>query len=1029
MSKVEDIVEKVKSLKQSSFAITEHGNVFSAVKAHKLAKQHSLKHIYGIEFYVIEDRFVKDPKRKFYHLTVLAKNEKGRVNINELSSLGYIEGFYSKPRVDHQLLKDHKEGLVVLSGCMASEFQQSLAGGKIGDGDIEITSSNIEKAKGIARFYRSIFGEDYYLEVQSHSDYRQQKLNRAITDISRDLNIPIVVTADSHYADEEDFDLHGIFIQIGQNRESGETYKDGQLQSEKEARQLLKPALTDEEIDEAVRNTSVIADKCNVNLPLSAPIIPHIETPKEFESEADYLKHLCVKGWNRLKINKKPNRDEYQKRLLFEFDAITKMGFEGYYLLVESYANSVKRRGIARGSGGGSLVAYLTNIVNIDPVKYGLYFERFIDVGALDLLERGEMTRNDLKIPDFDLDFGREDRDVIIDFIINRYGEDKFVSLGQFGYIWDKTAIKDVGKVMKIPFGTTNKITKLLEEDTIEEAIEDGRLKEYEKEYPKLFDYAKKIAGTPKSFGIHPSGKAVTINTMTDYTAVGKKDETLLFQGDMHDTDDLGIVKIDILGLRTIDVMHDTLELIGKDEDYIAPQNLNFEDEKVLQVFRDGNTAGAFQFESKGMQNTLRKMQPNGLDDLGVANALFRPGSMKFIDDYVRRKNGEESVTYLNDDVKPILEVTYGIIVFQEQLIEIGRLANMKNPDLLRQATGKKDAKLMAKVKPELVKGLENRGWDDDKINELWDIMVEFSKYSFNKSHSFAYAMIAYMTAFLKTYHPKEFLCSLLNSYIDGGGQDKYDDIEKIFNEAKRLNVNIRLPIGLSESNDRCYIKENDVVYGIHLIKDLNAESARDLHSLSDNHYDTFTELLIDLVEHTAVKKNHISHLIKLDFFKEYGESERLLAIYNMFQNGKMKYLKTYVDKTKVKRRELLLEYEKENGDIIKFPTNEKIMFQKDKLGFAYTTLDVPPSHCVIVGINDKYTPICKFYQIKTGKEISAKIKKKTFFTNQGELCSVGDYIEIRNTFKDFKWRKGESGFYQDESEQELFVSSLQHIK
>lgn len=508
------------------------------------------------------------------------------------------------------------------------------------------------------------------------------------------------------------------------------------------------------------------------------------------------------------------------------------------------------------------------------------------------------------------------------------------MALGQFGLIWDRTAIKDVGKVLGISFEETNRITKLIDADTIKEAKEDGRIEEYIKKYPKLFEYAEKIAGVPKSYGIHPCAKAVTVSQLSDYTAIASKEETVLFQGDMHDVEDLGVVKLDALGLRTIDVLYDTLEMIGKDENYISPLNLNFNDEKVLQVFKDGNTEGMFQFESRGMQNTLKKMQPTGLDDLGVANALFRPGSMKFIDDYVSRKHGMEKASYLHEDVKPILEVTYGIIVFQEQLIEIGRLAKLKNPDLLRKATGKKDAKLMAKVKPELVQGLKKRGWQDETISELWNIMVEFSKYSFNKSHSYAYAMIAFMTAFLKVYHPKEFICSLLNSYIESNQQDKYEHLQRIYGEAKRLGVKIRLPQDLSESNDVCFIKNGEVIYGLQLVKSINAKVPKELKQLYDEElhkYNTFTEVLASIIENSSAQSNHIKTLIKLGIFNTYGDINRILWNYENVTTGKNKYDKKHVDKTK---KTSAIQEELESNEVIEFNLSDQILFEKEMLGF-----------------------------------------------------------------------------------------------
>lgn len=1023
LGKVEDIFAKVKKMGQTCVALTEHGNVFSAIKASKLAKEYSIKYIYGIEFYVTKDRFVKDRTSKYNHLTVLAKNEQGRININKLSSLGYLEGFYHKPRVDHALLKQHKDGLIVLSGCMASEIQQALAGGKIGDSAVEITDSNYEKAKEIVIFYRNIFGKDYYLEVQSHSDIRQQKLNRAIVDIAKELNIPFVVTADSHFVDEEDYELHGIFIQIGTNREAGETYLDTQLQSELETRKLLGLCLTDEEVDEAIRNTSIIADMCNVHIPLSEPIIPKINLPQGYASQAEYLKKLCNEGWIRREINRKPNKEEYHKRLMFEYDAVTKMGFEGYYLLVEGYANSVERRGIARGSGGGSLIAYLLNIVDIDPIEYGLYFERFIDVGALDLLESGEITRKELKIPDVDLDFGREDREKVIQTIIDEYGEKHFVALGQFGIIWDKTAIKDVGKVLGISFDETNSITKLMDSDTIKESIENGSVSQYVEKYPKLFDYASKLAGIPKSFGIHPCGRAVTIEEATNYSAIAVNDGTIVLQGDMNDAEDLGIVKIDTLGLRTVDVIYDTLEMIGKEYDYIAPHKIDFKDEEVLKLFCNGETNGIFQFESVGMQSTLKKMQPNGLDDLGAANALFRPGSMKFIDNYINRKNGLEDVTYLHSDLEDILKVTYGIIVFQEQLIEIGKLAGMRNPDLLRQATGKKDIKKMNKAKPELVSGLLSRGWTNQQIEELWEIMLEFAKYSFNKSHSYAYAIIAYITAFLKVHHPLEFTASLLNSYISTNSQDKYERISKIYREAVKRGIEVELPT-LQNISDKCQVVGNKVVYGIKLVKTTNDEVSKGVKSIPSN-IDNAIDLFRFILEETSINKSQTIALIRLNVFNNYGNDKYLVELYDQFMT---RYKKTHKDNTKEKRLLELKEFEEELDSQKAFNINERISFEVDKLGFPISTdKSYDKSFGVVLDVNTKYSPVVNLYNVSNGEEHLLKVSKQKFFLNKEPLLINGDLINVKALEQKYKQRL-EEGKWVRTNELQLWMNNWELI-
>ncbi|TVX85965.1 DNA polymerase III subunit alpha [Paenibacillus agilis] len=813
MSKPEDVIQKVASLKQTAVAITEHGNVFSAVKVHKLAKKENIKHIYGAEFYITDDRFVQDKTKKYYHLTVLAKNEQGRRNINKLASLGYLEGFYFKPRIDHELLERYKEGLIVMSGCMASEVQQALAGGKIGDGEIEITEANKELARGVVRKYRRIFGRDYYLEVQAHRDFRQQQLNRAIVDLAGKESIEYVATTDSHFVEEDDLELHGIFIQIGTNREAGETYQDTHIMDAGEVTKKLLGSMTYDEAEIAVRTSLVIADKCNVDLPLSEPIIPHVDIPEGFNDEIAYLKELINKGWARREIRKKKDVQKYKERLNYEFNSITKMGFEGYFLLVESYVNSVKRRGIARGSSGGSLIAYLLGITEIDPIPYGLYFERFIDVGALDLLESGQITRKELKIPDVDSDFGTSDRDKVVSDIIKKHGEDKFAAIGQFGYIWDKSAVKDVGRVLNIPFAVTNQMTQQMGDLTITYMREAGLFTHWFEEYPKLFEYAEKIAGLPKSFGVHPCGKIISIKEIDYYTAIASNDGTIVFQGDMDDTDDLGLVKVDILGLKSIDVIYDTLEMIGKDYDYINPDKLNFSDESILKLFREGRTDGVFQFESIGMKETLRQVYPDGIEDLGVCNALFRPASMKHIEHYAKRKKGLEKYSYLHPDLELVLKATKGIMTFQEQLIEIGWIAKMKNPDKIRKATGKKSMALMTECKAELYEGLGRRGWSEEQLETLWEVMIDFASYSFNKSHAMAYAIIAWQMAKLKHYHPVEFMTSLLNSKIGD-----IADISHYVSECKRMGIKVNVP-DINGSQGKFTVKNNDIVFGLLAIR------------------------------------------------------------------------------------------------------------------------------------------------------------------------------------------------------------------
>lgn len=382
-----ELVEKCVAQGDTALCVTEHGNVYSNVELYKLCKEYGIKYMYGCEMYTCDDVTIKNKDNKYYHLVVIAKNETGRLNLNKLVSKSCNYKYYGKPRIDFNMLVEHKEGLIVLSACMAGELQRNLMQG------------NFKKAKEIVLKYKEVFGDDYYLEYQSHSEKTQQILNRYTVSLAQKLGVKYVVTTDAHYLNKQDQKYHSIFVQIGQARETGETYNDCYVQSDDEILSICKSTTREENL-QALKTSEEIAAKCNVDLPLSTPIMPHVDIPKEYKSEIDYLKHLCIEGWYSKKISDKPNKDEYKNRLAYEIDSIERMGFEGYFLLVYSYCNSVKRRGIARGSAGGSLVCYLVNITDIDPIEYGLYFERFIDVGALDLLAEGKITKKELKIPD-----------------------------------------------------------------------------------------------------------------------------------------------------------------------------------------------------------------------------------------------------------------------------------------------------------------------------------------------------------------------------------------------------------------------------------------------------------------------------------------------------------------------------------------------------------------------------------------------------------------------------------------------------
>lgn len=977
-SKPEDIVSRLKEIGQNTIAITEHGNMYSAILMYKILKEHSMKLIYGCEMYVCDDINVKDKNNKYYHLVVLAKNEMGRQNLNKLVSIASTEGFYYKPRIDFKTLLQHKEGLIILSACMAGELQKALL-----NNDMELVRNVIEK-------YKNAFGDDYYLEIQSHNDSVQLQLNRQIVDLAKTYNIKWVATTDSHYVKKEDQKYHTIHVSIGNTREVGETYNDCYVQSEQEVRSILSKVLTPQEVDLAVNNTIEIANKCNVEIPLSAPLIPHVDVSENFKDEMDYLRYLCEEGWKKKGVNllPEPEQKKRRERLNYELNAVEKMGFAGYFLLVQDYVNLTQKRGPARGSSAGSFISYLLDIVRIDPVKYNLLFERFIDVYAITLLEQGKISPKDLKIPDIDVDFSRNEREYVVEHLKNKYGPNRVVSIGSFQYNWAKGTIKDIGRALNIPFEVTNAMTKKLTNETIEEALNLGVLDEYKDKYPELFEYAQKLAGLPKSFSIHPSGKIIAMNDLTYYAPITMSNGDIALQCDMRDAESLGLVKVDLLGLRTIDVIFDTLQLIGKSWDFIDADKIDLYDENVYKnIFQTANTDGIFQFESEGMKETLQKIKPSSLDDLAVASALYRPGAKKYIDNYARRKDGTEEIQYIHPDLGPILSSTYGIMVYQEQLIEIGRLAQLDNPDILRKATAKKKEELLNEAKPQLERGLKKRGWTDEQIQKLWDDMVDFGKYSFNKSHAYSYAFLAYICAYLKYYYPTEFMCSLLNSY-----KGKTDKILSCVNSIKNMNIPIRWP-KFKEFYKVCTIKDNEIHYGLSLVKHCNDEMVDALNKTKEKELKHFLNILIALKEETDIDSRQLDILVRLDFFEEFGKAQKLLNFISCFNllYGRRQISKDKISdifkpiivkySTETPKQYKGLDYEKillELWDIIPdedLPAYQKIIAQKEYLGYVgYTNPSLDKRYIVVLDLDTKYSPRFVGYCLNNGKTATIKV-------------------------------------------------------
>lgn len=1053
MMHIEDIATRLKEIGQDTIAITEHGNLYSNVEAYSKLSKEGIKVINGCEVYICDDVNVNNKDNRYYHLILLVKNEIGRLNLNWLVSQSTLHKYYGKPRIDFEMLKSRHDGLICMSACMVGEVAKALRNG------------NEVLAEQVALKYKNLFGDDYYIEYQAHMVDEQQELNKKLINLAVKLGIKYVVTCDAHYVREEDQKYHSVFVQVGSSREAGEVYDDCYLQSEDDV--IKKCASTMEYTSNAIATTHEIANKCENTIPLSAPIIPHFPVPAPYKSELEYLKFLCNDGlkkkgfmkwnmdqWNTYMTDKiyaedgtyverklvdfnsvREIQQKYIQRARYEMNALEAMGFEGYYLMVHSYVNAARRRGIARGSGGGSLLAYLCGIVDIDPIKYGLYFERFIDVGAIDLLKDGTITKKELKIPDFDVDFAPNDREKVVQFVVNKYGEDNVVSLGQFSYLWAKGAIKDIGRVLGIPFEITNEITKNLDGESIEEALDNGALDSYKDKYPQLFEYASRLSGLPKSFGVHPCGKCITIKEAEYYNAIewNENKNTWVLEGDMHSADDLGLVKADFLGLRTLDVIYDVLDMIGKDYDYIAPHKLNMNDIKVWNEFAQGHTNCIFQFESPGMKQMLKDMKCSCMDELSAANALYRPGSKQYIPNYVNRKNGVEKIEYLHPDLEPILKSSYGIIVFQEQLIEIGRLAGLRNPDELRKATAKKKPKLMAKIEPELKNGLMTRGWTQKQVDDLWDTILQFAKYSFNKSHSSAYGLTAYITMYLKVYHTAEFFAACINSY-DGD----IDNIVKTIQEAKRMNVTVEFA-PWRESQRKTTCKNGKVILGINTIKGCGSNVADGLVEVSQKDNNTAMDLVKNITENTNVDKSQFDTLIKLGFFSpefcSIGTLLRIIDMYNLY--GSKRILKK--DKCSLPP-EILSKYCTETAKQYKItdsdgllqelcgmipkdchvPLMSEIQWQQEYLGYCSIIMPEQKDVGYVMNVDCKYSPKITMYLLNKGATVTYKLSKAAY---QKQPFDTGDFIQMRTEQRN-KSRKTENGWEKVPNEYDTWITA-----
>ena len=896
-NRIKELPKVAKELGMDAIAITDHGVMYGAIEFYKACKEEGIKPIIGCEVYVApRTRFDKEAgiDNKYNHLILLAKNNNGYKNLSKLVSIGFTEGYYYKPRIDLETLEKYHEDLICCSACLAGSIPQAILNG------------DMEKAEETAMWYKNLFGEDYYLEIQTNTLKEQSLVNQKLVELSRKLNIPLVATNDAHYTRKEDAYNHEVLLCIQTGKKMSDVDRmrfatdDFYIKSPEEVKEFFP------NLPEALENTVKIAEKCNVEFEFGHTILPNYEVPKEFSTHYDYFKKLCDDG---IKIRYGENTPkEILERMEYEISVIKKMGYVDYFLIVWDFINWAKSQGIpvgpGRGSGAGSIVAYAIGITDIDPIKYNLLFERFLNP------ER-------ISMPDFDVDFCYERRQEVIDYVARKYGRDHVSQIITFGTMSARMVIRDVGRALDFPYSETDKLAKMVPfalHITIKKAMEQNRelkeLYENNEEVHKLLDVAMGLEGMPRQASTHACGVVITKDPVDTYVPLYVNDGAISTQYTMTILEQLGLLKMDFLGLRTLTVIQDAINLVKQNRGIDVKFDSNMNDSKVYKLWGDGKTIGIFQFESAGMTNFMKELKPDSLEDIIAGVSLYRPGPMDQIPRYIKNKLNPEHAEYTHPALEPILKVTYGCMVYQEQVMQIVRdLAgySLGRADLVRRAMGKKKLDIMAKEREIFIHGQEDEngnivvpgcvrnGIDEKSANKIFDEMAEFAKYAFNKSHAAAYAVVSYRTAYLKAYYPEEFMAATLNSYL--GNLDK---VPIYVDECRRMNIEILKP-DVNKSFTKFTVDNSKIRFGLGSIKNVGIAVVDSIvrERQQNGEYKSFTDFC-ERVQDEAVNKKCIESLIKAGAFDEFGQTRSTLlasfeSIIDTIQNSARRSFKGQV--------------------------------------------------------------------------------------------------------------------------------------
>ena len=869
LAKIDGLVERTKELGMDTIALTDHGNLYGAIEFYKKAKAAGIKPIMGVEAYIAPgDRRDKNSQleTKYHHLILLCKNNTGWQNLIKLVTEAHLTGFYYKPRMDKELLRKYGDGLIALSACLAGEVSRSLL------------KNNYEKAKQNALEYEEIFGKgNFFIEVGHHPGIPETtQVHGDLVRISNETGIPLVATQDIHYLREEDSKYHDILLAVQTGNKLADpdrlTLKDDDfsMRSPQDMASFFK------DIPQAVENTVKIGEQCNVEIELGKIRLPQFPLPEGETNSSAYLRKL---------VNEKiGNRfaavtPEVTERLEYELGVVENMGFADYFLIVQDFINWAKDRGIVigpgRGSAAGSLVSYILGITDVDPIKYDLLFERFLNPSRI-------------QMPDIDVDITDARRDEVFRYIEQKYGEESVAHIITFGTMAARAAIRDVGRAMGLSYGFCDQIAKLIPfgmdlKASLENVAELTDFYKNNEDAKKLLDAAKKLEGVARHASVHACGTVIAHEPLTNYLPLQKapQDENVtVTQFEMHSVEDLGLLKMDLLGLKNLTILEDAVRLIEETTgDKIDIAKISLEDEKTFKLLQKGDTSGVFQFESDGMRRYMKEIKPTELEDLIALVALYRPGPMDLIPTYLNRKNGIEQITYLHPRLEKILKNTYGVGVYQEQMMRIARdLAGftLAEADILRKAIGKKIEKLLNEQKDKLIKGMTANGIDLPTATAIWELFPPFARYGFNRSHAVCYALIGYQTAYLKANYPIEYMTSLLNA--DAGDIDR---TAFLMGEAKKMGIKV-LPPDINKSAARFTPEEKNIRFGLTAIKNVgrNIVDAIIENRQQQGPFDSLVSLL-QRVQHKDLNKKSIESLAKCGALDSLG-TERNNILHNI---------------------------------------------------------------------------------------------------------------------------------------------------